>query len=211
MTFSIILLGVLIILVVFNVGESIYKKLGLKKKTLLLLLLATLVFYFVPSITLFGITFTWVGFFLPLIFSVIVIFKVKNVKAYFKMFVSILIAFALNIIYNLITFDVYESAIFQPYLILGLILGTLPLVLTETQKQLYASNFLGIIFAEIVFYMSRYSIYGEYYLKLGSRKVFEMLLLSFVVSLLVKYYTRKFKAILIKRKLLKSERKSISI
>ena len=211
MTFSIILIGVLIILVTFNVGESIYAKLGLKKKWLLILLIGTFALYFIPNLVIAGITFTWIGFFLPAIFSVIAILKVKNAKRYFKMFVALLIAFALNIIYNLITFDVYESAIFQPYLVLGLLLGTIPFVLTDTPQRLYASNFFGLIFAEIVFYMSRYSIYGEYYLYLGSRKVFETLLVAFVTSLITYYFARKVRAILIKRKLAKREREKITI
>ena len=50
MTFSIILLGVLIILVAFNVGESVYSKLKIEKKWLLILLCVTLIFYFIPNI-----------------------------------------------------------------------------------------------------------------------------------------------------------------
>lgn len=205
MTFSLILLGVLIILTIFNVGESVYVKLGLKKRLLLILLVLTLALYFIPGISINGVTFTWFGFVLPAILSVIVIIKVKNGKKYFKMFVVSLIAFALNIIYNLITFDVYESAIFQPYIVLGLILGTLPLILAESPKRLYASNFVGIIFAEIVFFFSRYSIYGEYYLTLGSIKVFETLIISFVTSTLVYFLARKIKVIMLRKKLAKKE------
>lgn len=204
MTLSVLMLGVLIILVSFNVGESIYAKLKLKKGHLIGLLLLTLVLYFVPNIKINGITFTWVGFFLPFVFSVLSLLKVKKAKAYFKMFVALLIAFSLDMIYNLITFDVYETAIFQPYVVLGLILGSVGLILAETPTRLYASNFLGLIFAEIVFYISRYSIYGEYYLTIGSRKVFETLLVGFVTSLLVYFFVRKVKAIKIKRKLAKN-------
>lgn len=211
MTFSIILLGVLIILVTFNVGESIYSKLGLKKKWLLILLIGTFVLNFVPNLVVFGIEFSWVGFVLPIIFSVIVILKVKSAKGYFKMLVAMLIAFTLNIIYNLITFDVYESAIFQPYLILGVLLGTLPLTLVKIPTRLYASNALGILFAEIVFYISRYSIYGDYYLTLGSRKMFETLITSFVVSLFAYFFARKVRAVIIRRKLAKREREKITI
>ena len=205
MTFSILLLGVLIILVAFNVGESIYVKLNIKKKWLLIFLIGTLVLYFIPNLKINGITFTWIGFFLPLIFSVIVLFQVKKAKAYFKMFVAVLIAFSLDMIYNLITFDVYESAVFQPYIVLGLILGSVSMALAQTPTRLYASNFLGLIFAEIVFYVSRYSIYGEYYLTLGSRKVFETLLVAFVTSLFVYFLARKVKAIKIRRKLAKNK------
>ena len=205
MTFSIIILGVLIILVSFNVGESIYAKLNIKKKWLLLFLIGTLVLYFIPNIKINGVTFTWIGFFLPLIFSVLVLFKVKKAKAYFKMFVALLIAFSSDMIYNLITFDVYESAIFQPYIFLGLILGTVSMVLCETPTRLYASNFLGLIFAEIVFYISRYSIYGEYFLTIGSRKIFETLMVAFVASLFVYFLARKVKVMRIRKKLKKNK------
>ena len=209
MTLSLILLGVTTILVSFNVGESIYTKLKLKKKLLIALLFITIAFYFVPNIKINGITFTWIGFFLPAIFSIISIIKVKKAKMYFKMFVSMLIAFSLGLIYNLITFDVYESAIFQPYIFLGLILGSIPLILAEKPTKLYASNFIGLIFAEVVFYLSRYSIYGEYYLTVGSIKTFEILFISFLTSLLVYFFIRKVKAMAIRRKLKKKESKAI--
>ncbi len=200
MTFSIILLGVLLILVTFNVGESVYKKLKLKKITLILMLILTLGLYFIPSITLGNFGFSLVGFFLPFAFSIVVLFKVRNIKEYFKMFVAVLVAFALNIVYNLITFDVYESSILQPYLFLGVLLGTLPLFITSNPNRLYASNFIGIALSEIVFYLSRYSIYGDYYMLIGSEKMFAVLLVSFTVSLLTSFFARKIHAFFVKKK-----------
>lgn len=207
MTFSIILLGVLFILVIFNVGESIYAKLGLKKRTLLIILLLMLGCYFIPGIKIGDFTFTVVGFFLPLILSTIVLFKVRKLKDYFKFFVSVLISFALNIVYNLITFDVYESSILQPYLVLGIILGTFPLFLTKTPTRLFASTFLGITLSEIVFYLSRYSIYGNYYMIIGSEKVFATLMVAFVTSLLTYFFARKIQVLRVKRKLKTADRK----
>lgn len=206
MTFSIILLGVLFILVLFNVGESIYKKLNLKKRALIIVLLITIVLYFIPGIKIGNFTFTLAGFFLPLVFTAIILIKVKNLKMYFKIFVATLISFSLNIVYNLITFDVYESTILQPYLVLGIILGVLPLILTSIPQNLFASNFLGITLSELVFYYSRYSVYGNYYMTIGSEKVFATLLTSFVISLLSYYLSRKIKALHIKHKLTKAEK-----
>ena len=206
MTFSLILLGVLFILVLFNVGESIYKKLRIKKGILLGILLFTIVCYFIPSIYIGGIYFTITGFFLPLILSIIILFKVKNLKAYFKLFVAILISFAFNIVYNLITFDVYESSILQPYLVLGLLLGLIPLFLTTTPTRLFATNFIGITLSEIVFYYSRYSIYGNFYMTIGSEKVFATLLVSYVFAMLCYFFARKIKTIRIRHKLKMAER-----
>ncbi len=206
MTFSLILLGVLFILVLFNVGESIYKKLNLKKSTLLILLLLLLGCYFIPGINIGGVVFTIDGFFLPLVISAIILIKTRKLKTFFKIFVAILISFSLNIVYNLITFDVYESAILQPYLVLGLILGTFPLFLVETPTKLFASTFLGVTLSEIVFYFSRYSIYGNYYMTIGSEKVFATCLVAFVTSLLTYFLARKVKAMHVKRKLKLAER-----
>ena len=207
MTFSLILLGVLFILVLFNVGESIYKKLALKKSVLLVLILTTMALYFIPAIKIGNFSFTLAGFFLPLIYSIIILFKVKNLRLYLKMLVATLVSFSLNIVYNLITFDVYESAILQPYLILALIIGTFLLFLAQTPTNLFASNFFGIILTEIVFYFSRYSIYGNYYMTIGSEKVFAVLMVSFVFSLLTYFFVRKVKAMYARRKLRLSEKK----
>lgn len=206
MTFSLILLGVLFILVLFNVGESIYKKLSISKKTLIILLLVTLGMYFVPPISIAGVSFTLVGFFLPLVLSFIVLFKIRNLKGYFMYFVCLLLAFTLNIVYNLITFDVYESAILQPYLILGLILGTFPLLLTKTPTRLFSATFFGVTLSEIAFYFSRYSIYGNYYMTIGSEKVIAVLLVSFVSSLICYFFADKVRAMRLRRKLKMAER-----
>lgn len=211
MTFSLILLGVLFILVLFNVGESIYKKLKLKKRTLIIILLVTLACYFVPAIPIGNFSFTLAGFFLPLVFSIIIIFKVKNLKAYLKILAAMLVAFSLNIVYNLITFDVYESAILQPYLLLAVILGTFPLALTQTPTRLFASTFVGVTLSEIVFYYSRYSIYGDFYMTIGSEKVFAVLLVSFVVSLLTYFFARKVKAMRVKHKLKVAENNKMTL
>lgn len=210
MTFSFILTGVLLILVCFNVGESIYKKLNLRKKFLLLVLIITLILYFVPSTRIHGITFTWVGFVLPLIFSILTLTKIKHIRTVLPMLVALLISFALNIIYNLITFDVYESAILQPYILLAIILGIGLLFVAQTPSRMYASMFFGLISAEIVFYISRYSIYGDYYLTIGSEKVFCMLITAFTASVLTFFFARKVKTIKIRHRLKKSEKEKIS-
>lgn len=206
MTFSIIILGVLLILTFFNVGESVWKKIGLNKKWLLILLVLTIILYFVPSIKINGISFTWVGFFIPLIFSFIIIFQTKGKKNFFKMFVQVLISFSFGIVYNLITFDVYESSIFQPYLILAIILGSLCMFIVFDPKRLYSANVIGILLSEVVFYFSRYSIYGEYYLTLGSEKVFAIFLLSFAVSEFIFFVARKFKARSLRKKYVREKR-----
>ena len=206
MTFSLILTGVLLILVCFNVGESIYKKLNIKKTVLVLFLSLTLALYFVPNINIAGVSFGWTGFVLPLIFSIMAIAKTKRLKTFLRMIVATLIAFALNIVYNLITFDVYESAILQPYVFLAIFMGIGLLFVVQTPSRLYASMFVGIILAEIVFYLSRYSIYGDYYLTIGSEKVFSILLTSFTASLLTFFFVRKVRTMSIRKRLKKAEK-----
>lgn len=211
MTFSVMFLGLLIILTAFNVGEGIWKKIGFEKKGILTLLILCLVLYFVPNIVISGITFTWVGFVLPIIFSTVIILNVRNIKKYVRMFVAALIAFCFGIIYNLITFDVYETNIMQPYLVLALIVGSIPLIAVGEPKRLFASNTIGFLFAELVFYLSRYSLYGDYYLTLGSEKIITILLVGFVFSEIVYMLYRKIRVKMLRRKLLKREHEKMLV
>ncbi|MBE7075162.1 MAG: hypothetical protein E7376_04210 [Clostridiales bacterium] len=208
MTFSLILLGVLLIFTLFGVGESLFKNIKINKRFLIIILLLSIALYFIPNVNIWGINVSLVAFILPLVFSIVVLVKVRNIKAYFKCFAASLIAFALNLVYNLINFEVYDVVILQPYLVLGLILGMVLPLLAVKPTRVYASTFLGLISSEIVFYYSRYSMYQEYNLSLGSEKVFAVLLVTFVTSLVVYYFIRKLKTLFIKHRLKKSERKN---
>lgn len=207
MTFSIIILGVLLILSIFGVGEGTARKLGLGKKWLIILLVSTLILYFVPNIKIRGITFTWVGFAFPIIFTTMVLLGTKRLKQFLTIFISTLVSFSLSIVYDLITFDVYESNIFQPYIMLGIIIGITSLIICKNPKRAYASNVIGLLLSELFFYISRYSIYGEYYMVFGSEKVFCCLLTSFVFSVISHKVVLKIKAIAMQKRLAKLENK----
>ena len=206
MTASIIILGVLIILSIFSVGESILKRIKISRQKFMALLLLTLLLYFVPGITINGITFTWVGFVMPIIFSAIVLTNTRKLKNFLKIIVCILISFSLGIVYDLITFDVYEASIFQPYLVLAVLLGIVPLLIVGEPKKSYASNTIGLLLSEVFFYISRYSIYGEYYMTIGGEKIFACLIYSFVFSAITYSIARKIKVIVITKRLAKKER-----
>ena len=182
-----------------------------KKRVLIVYLVLTIFLFFVPSINIGGVAFGWTGFVLPLIFSIMAIAKTKRLKTFLRMIVATLIAFALNIVYNLITFDVYESAILQPYTILAIMMGVGLLFIVQTPSRLYASMFVGIILAEIAFYFSRYSIYGDYYLTIGSEKVFSMLLTSFTIGVLTYFFVRKVRTMSIRKKLKRAKKETISV
>ena len=209
MTFALISFGVFLIFVIFNVFESVIKPLNVNKKLLIGLLAITIVCYFIPNIYIFGAGFSLVGFFIPLVFSIIILARVKKLKEFSKMIVCSLIAFVFNIVYSLITFEVYESQILQPYIVLGVLLGFIGTFITTSSKNLFASNFIGIILSEIVFYFSRYSIFSEYFLTIGSLKVITTLFISFVFSLIVYFVKEKIKKSIIKKKLKKQERLNI--
>jgi len=145
MTFSLILLGTLLILTIFGVGEKILKKLKINKILIISLLALSIILYFVPPLVINGITFTWVGFVLPLIFSMVILLSNKKLKYVFKMFFVTLFSFSVGIVYNLIKFNVYESALLQPYIFLGIIFGLFSLSIIKDPLKLYASTFVGFV------------------------------------------------------------------
>jgi hypothetical protein len=205
MTFSLILLGTLLILTIFGVGEKILKKLKINKILIISLLALSIILYFVPPLVINGITFTWVGFVLPLIFSMVILLSNKKLKYVFKMFFVTLFSFSVGIVYNLIKFNVYESALLQPYIFLGIIFGLFSLSIIKDPLKLYASTFVGFVSSEIVYYLSSSVAYRNGGLVVGGEKVLTVLILTFLVSVITNYFAISLKKHLIRTKLRRSK------
>jgi len=205
MTFSLILLGTLLILTIFGVGEKILKKLKINKILIISLLALSIILYFVPPLVINGITFTWVGFVLPLIFSMVILLSNKKLKYVFKMFFVTLFSFSVGIVYNLIKFNVYESALLQPYIFLGIIFGLFSLSIIKDPLKLYASTFVGFVSSEIVYYLSSSVAYRNGGLVVGGEKVLTVFILTFLVSVITNYFAISLKKHLIRTKLRRSK------
>lgn len=201
MNLSLLILCVSFILVLFNVGESVYFRLKLKKWLLLLVIASLILLRFIPSININGVTFSIANFIAPVFLSVLIACKNLNKgKTWLKFFVSSLVVITFTLIYNVADLNVYESSLLQPYDILAIILGFLCFVITNNPKIVFLSSVVGLTVSELIFYKSRYEVYGYYNLTLGSEMMICVLLIEFLTSLFALYLVRKIKAYKLKKR-----------
>lgn len=198
MSFSSLLLGVLLILVIFNVGESVTRKLFLKKSFLIIYLAVSFIFSFISPITIGNFTLTFSGFIFPLIVSIYYLFKCKNMFAFLRVGVSVLLVTTLTLIYNSITYDFFEYSYLQPYMLLALVIGFSVIFISKTPTNSFLSLFTGYTLASVIHFLTKNlgSDYGI--VEVGGEQIITMLFLSLVASLFGCYVYRKVK--LIKRR-----------
>lgn len=205
MTFSLILLGVLIISCIFTVGEGVLKELKINKVFCLMLLFLTLILYFLPNIKIYNYSFSWASFILPFMACFVILLKTRRVKNHFKIVLFSLLTFIINFIFNFINFEVYETAILQPYLLLAVVLVVVGMLLTNKASLTFVASFFGLVISEIVFYYARYSNIIEFNWIFGSEKIFSMLLVIVVLSCIIQFLSIKLKKVKTYNKLKKLE------
>lgn len=199
MTFSLLTLGVLIILSIFNIGESIYSWLKVTKLQRLLILTAITVSYFLPNIKLFGINTSICGVVLGLM-AVFILLKLKRIKLFAKLFVYTLFVFVLNIIYSLIEFNVYESSLIQPYLVLAGILGVSICFILNNPYLLFAGSYMGLMLSDFALYHFKYANNLDYSFVLGGEKIICTIIVSFCISAVVGFLVQKVKDVIKNKK-----------
>ena len=194
MEYSSLILGVLFILVCFNVGESVTKKLLFKKIYLLIIILAMFICRFIAPISISDWQISISGFIIPLFISVYYLFKVGSLYSYLKVGVAILLVTTLTLIYNIISFESFEYAYFQPYIFLAIVLGITAFFIAKTATNTFVALFLGYTLASVIHYLTK-GIENYQMINLGGEQMLAMLVTSFASSLFGYYISRKIKQI----------------
>lgn len=150
---NLIVLGGVFILTFFGVGEGIYKILGLKKG-LVLSFIALMIFgLFLPDISIWGVNFSFSGFFILFFLSVILSFKTKSFS---KFIVCSLISMLGLIVYKSFYIESFSNGFWQAYMPLCLILGGFLSLISSSAPSAISSMFLGFNLGEIIFSLNRF-------------------------------------------------------
>lgn len=180
MDFLFILLGMLIILTLFNVGEGLYKKAKLNHFVLAGFLALTLGLSFVPNLVVGNFSFSLAGFFLPLAASVKFLTSIKSVKQIGVYFISMLISATGYMVYALFAPETFQ--VVQPYVFAGGGLALVCFLCLKNARLVYSSMFFGLCLGEIIFYQTKFSG-SELLIPLGETAVLTTLVLGFTVVL----------------------------
>lgn len=208
MAFSSLILGVLLILVIFNVGETVTKKLYLKKIYLIILLAISFISSFFNPFIIGNFSFSIAGFIIPLILSIYYLFKVGSVYSFLRVGVSTLLVTTLTLIYNSISYGDFEYNYLQPYMILALVLGLSVFFISKTPSNSYLSFFLGYSLSNTIHFLTKNLDYDYSFIELGGQQMLSMLLLSTVASLVGVYIYRKVKLMKKRRARVINEKKA---
>lgn len=154
MQYLTLLLGVLFILVLFNVGESLLKRLNIKKIYALIFVALEIICLFLPAIQIAGINFTVSGFVLPAVISIYFLKEVKNTKYFGKLLIAFLSVVLIMQIYFL-TNNIYGQSEILSWAVVSILLGLVSLLICYYPKQAFISLFWGINTAELIFYFSK--------------------------------------------------------
>ncbi len=201
MDFIFILLGVLIILALFDVGSFIYNKMGVHHFAVAGFLLALLLLLFVPDIKLNSFTISVAGFILPLIICFKFFPKLRSRRRISAFIVSLLIILTSVLLYKLVDFSIFEYSLIKPYMPLSIVLGLITYLICRRSSVSFLALFFGLNLGEILFYQIKYS--GDFVLALGSRE----LLTAFIISLLTSLICEGVYGVHVKRKKVKYEKK----
>ena len=152
MDLNLLIIGSLLILTVFGVGESIYKKFKINKLFIIICLTLLLVGQFVPNLKIKDITISISGFLLPVILCLLFMFKIRS----FGFFVNfILMAFSilllrlcftdLQFVPNIITF------------ITMFVLGAFMAFVSKEAYSIISASFFGFVTGNLIFELIKYN------------------------------------------------------
>lgn len=154
MDFFYILLGSLIILSLFNVGEFVYNKIGISHFVLCVLFVFTLVLSFVPDISFGGYALSLVGSIIPLLLSIRIVFGIRSKKDAFSFIVSCIISCLAIIAFSLLGIESLE--LIQPYVYFSLGLGVIIQLFTKNMRVSFASMFFGLSIGSFIFFQTKF-------------------------------------------------------
>ena len=151
MKILIILIGFLLILNLFGIGNKFLKRAKVVAPAVSLVLLLILVSLMLPVYTIGNFSFTIAGFVIGLILSSIFLFQIKNKKYFARFFISFLIVvFVMQLFFILVENLNLENSLMLAWASVVLALTPVVLWLCKFPKQTFSALFFGVNFAQII-------------------------------------------------------------
>lgn len=192
MDFYVVLCISLIILILFDVGESVFKNANIKKNWVLLFLVLSVILYFLPQISVGGIyvSLNYILYFLTFLFM---IFCLKDIKQVVTISIVFCITLTLCVCYNSLNLLQFEFAYFQPYVLLAVVIGAICSTTTNNHNTIYCGVFLSVTISELIrsngimfVEQNKFSLGDSQFLCLVTISIFSFLLFFNVATIIKK-------------------------
>lgn len=189
MEVNLIVLGSLFILVLFTVGESVYKLLGLKRWFVLLMLTVFIATLFLPDINLFGQKFSTSGFIFLCLLNLILLFKTKS---FLRLVVSFLISMLGVIVYKSFYDESILEGFLQLYMPLSMLLGVLVALIAGNAPSAFVALFWGFNFGDVLFNLNRFESLPSV---IGEQTLLSALLFGYLAIIVTRFFILKIKSL----------------
>lgn len=151
MNFNLLILGAILILAMFGVGESIYKRFGISKIFILVCLSLMIIGLYVPNLQIKDISLSISGFILPAIFCLLICFKIRS----FSFFVNLLFMGFICLLLRLVYVDLEFVPIVVQISCMSA-LGCLLAFITKEAFSMFVSAFAGFVVGNLIFELIKY-------------------------------------------------------
>lgn len=179
MNTNLTILGALFILVLFGVGESIYKKFGLNRVFLLIMLGLLMVGLYAPNLHIKDVSLSISGLILPSLFCLLFCFKIRSKSFFINALICMFFALVLRLVY--IDLD------FVPFYVQASAMAVLGLILALNAKEpfsLFCAIILGFVGGNAVYELAKYSSIKTAF---ESSFVLSFVLLALIVGIICLY------------------------
>lgn len=146
MNINLIVLGALFILILFGVGESVYKSFGLSKLFLLICLGLLIAGLYVPNLNIKGTAVSISGFLLPALLCLILAFKVRSATVFVNILIASFVCLLLRLVF--VEFDFLPT---EMTLILMSVLGFVLAMFAKDGFGLIVSSVVGFVLGNVIF------------------------------------------------------------
>lgn len=177
MEFNLIILGSLLILTFFSVGESVLKFYGIKKNTVLFSLALITSGLFLPTVNILGYTFHLGYVLFPLTLSILAFFKIKSFS---KFLICFLISIFSAILFSLLKI---ENNALIVVAVFSLVIAIIQSLLHKNIFLAFSSVFLGMSIGYIISHYNKFEQISFF----GNEQIFSIILLSMISFSLISF------------------------
>ena len=175
-----LILGVLLILLLFGIGETFIKRVRIKKIQIMCSIVLILICLLLPAYSFGKLTFTISGFGIFLIISVLYLAEIKNNNFRIKFFISYLITVFFMQIFFIIDWTKFDIPQEILWIIMLSVLSIVILKICAYPKQSFVALFFGVNTAQII-----NGLTGDGYIFLGSDTVLLALIVSVIFMIII--------------------------
>jgi len=185
MTIGLLCLGVVALLIFFGVATNTLKEIGIPEWVAFVFVLALVIGVVIPSVQFGNVFLSISGFLIPMLICAMLFVAIGFKKDLFSVLIASLSIAAVTMLVKIL-FPISANAFLSVQsLVIGFASGILASVLAKKRTSALLSSIFGILLGDIAVGLINLFAYHNLYVGIGSDGIFDALVLSSIVGILI--------------------------